>query len=429
MQKLTNEECLKRFVKAHGNHYDYSKVKYESQSKKVCIICPEHGEFWQSPVDHWEGKGCPKCAKESAGKHSIKGNKEEFIKKARKVHGNKYDYSKVEYKGLCKKVCIICPEHGEFWQSPVNHLSGRGCSKCNKYKNYFDTTEEFIKKAREVHGDKYDYSKVKYVNHTTKVCIICPEHGEFWTTIHRHLNGAICNKCARELNGKKKIKSNKEEFIKKAREVHGDKYDYSKVEYVDSLHKVCIICPEHGEFWQVPRYHILRGCGCPNCNGVHKSYKFNLLKEFESEYAFRAFLQTNHINILLMILSNLCENNPKYKPIEKDIEKALKNTPSKNPIKYLEEKYSSIAEIEEPEIKESIDIDFDDDNALDAIVKTSDETEQEKEATLADLIKNEKKVAKTLKKIEHMLTPELRDQIMNKYENDKLRIRFANMEK
>lgn len=182
---------------------------------------------------------------------------EDFIKKAREIHGDKYDYSKVEYIKRNQKVCIICPVHGEFWQTPGNHLCGNGCSECSGKKK--SNTEDFIKKAKEIHGDRYDYSKVNYVNNETPVCIICPEHGEFWQTPYNHIKGCGCQKCAGV------IKSNTEEFVKKAKEIHGDRYDYSNVNYTNSHTVVQIICPEHGEFLQQPTNH-LRGCGCPYCN-------------------------------------------------------------------------------------------------------------------------------------------------------------------
>ena len=122
----------------------------------------------------------------------------DFVKRAREVHGNKYDYSKVEYVNSKTKVCIICPKHGEFWQKPNRHLSGDGCPKCgieSRQKIRSLTTEDFVKKAREIHGDKYDYSKVNYVDTHTKVCIICPEHGEFWQTPADHLRGIGCPNC------------------------------------------------------------------------------------------------------------------------------------------------------------------------------------------------------------------------------------------
>ena len=183
-------------------------------------------------------------------------NRELLIERAKKVHGDKYDYSKVEYNGIHTKVCIICPKHGEFWQEPNSHLHGNGCPKCAGLKKL--TTEEFIEKAKEVHGNKYDYSKVEYVNGKTKVCIICPIHGEFWQTPSAHIHQKQgCIYCSGR-------KLNLNSFIEKAKKIHGDKYDYSKVEYVNNNTKVCIVCPEHGEFWQKPVNH-LRGNGCPKC--------------------------------------------------------------------------------------------------------------------------------------------------------------------
>jgi len=129
---------------------------------------------------------------------------EDFIEKAREVHGDKYDYSKVNYINAQEKVCIICSEHGEFWQKPYNHLQGNGCPEC--IRNSW-TTEKFIKKAREVHGDKYDYSKVEYKDVRTPVCIILHELdrngneiGEFWQLPLSHLNGLGCNREKRGIN-------------------------------------------------------------------------------------------------------------------------------------------------------------------------------------------------------------------------------------
>ncbi len=118
---------------------------------------------------------------------------EEFIKKANEIHNNKYDYSKVEYINGKAKVCIICPEHGEFYQEANSHLQGIGCPRCGETGKY--TTPEWIKKVKQVHGSKYDYSKVEYINSQTKVCIICPEHGEFWQKPYSHLQGQGCPIC------------------------------------------------------------------------------------------------------------------------------------------------------------------------------------------------------------------------------------------
>lgn len=118
---------------------------------------------------------------------------EEFIAKAKAVHGDRYDYSKVEYVGYRIPVTIICKEHGEFPQKPVLHLSGYGCSICSGRKKM--RTVDFINRAKSVHGDKYDYSKTKYKGNSEEVCIICPEHGEFWQRAGNHLRGVGCKKC------------------------------------------------------------------------------------------------------------------------------------------------------------------------------------------------------------------------------------------
>ena len=278
-KKLTTEEFIKKANKKHNGKYDYSKVEYIDSHTKVCIICPEHGEFWQGPANHLSGQNCPKCA--SIEVHTNQSNKKEgFIQKAKEIHSDKYDYSKVEYINNHTKVCIICPEHGEFWQKPIHHIQGKGCPYCGGTKKL--TTKEFVEKAKQIHGDRYDYSKVEYKTTETKVCIICPEHGEFWQTPHAHLAGQNCPKCCGN------IKLSTEEFIKRANEIHKEKYDYSKVDYLGADTKVCIICPEHGEFWQTPHNHISGKQGCPECN-TSKNSKIvqkieTILKEFNIQY-------------------------------------------------------------------------------------------------------------------------------------------------
>ena len=145
------------------------------------------------------------------------------------------------------------------------------------------TTDEFIKKAREVHGDKYDYSKVEYINKRTKVCIICPIHGEFYQLAGDHMRGHGCRKC-----GSDKVadvcRYDKITFIEKANEIHNHKYDYSKVEYINANTKVCIICPEHGEFWQTPASHLCKR-GCPKCKISHgELFIENYLKSIDINY-------------------------------------------------------------------------------------------------------------------------------------------------
>ena len=146
-----------------------------------------------------------------------------FIEKARQIHNDKYDYSKVNYVNSRTKVCIICPEHGEFWQTPHNHLKGYGCAECGKEKSHLPkiTTEDFIAKSKERHGNKYDYSKAYYKTGDAKVCIICPEHGEFWQTPSNHINGSGCPKCANEKRKNALLKDTKL-FVDVATLVHDE---------------------------------------------------------------------------------------------------------------------------------------------------------------------------------------------------------------
>ena len=272
MKKKTTEQFIKESNLIHNFKYDYSKTNYVNARIKVCIICPEHGEFWQKPNSHLQGCGCPLCC------CNIKSNTSEFIQKAKEIHGNKYDYSKVNYIDSKTKVCIICPEHGEFWQKPYDHLHSHGCSKCSG--NGKITTDEFIQKAREVHGDKYDYSKVNYVNSQTKVCIICPEHGEFWQTPSDHLRGHSCPNCGLQLISIKNSKTI-DDYINKCNCIHNNKYDYTCSNYIDYATKVCIICPEHGKFWQ-NLYDHSTGHGCPKCanqQSVGEEEIINFIKE------------------------------------------------------------------------------------------------------------------------------------------------------
>ena len=196
MAKLTTEEFIKKAREVHGDKYDYSKVEYVNSTTKVCIICPKHGEFLQKPAIHLQGKGCLKCGRERTAQFHSK-SLEQFLQDAKKAHGNKYDYSRVKFVNFQTRVSIICPVHGEFYQSPTAHLQGSGCPKCGNDRTALRmNNDSFIKKAKAVHGDRYDYSKVQYVHNKTEVCIICREHGEFWQKPKNHLSGYGCPICS-----------------------------------------------------------------------------------------------------------------------------------------------------------------------------------------------------------------------------------------
>jgi hypothetical protein len=193
----------------------------------------------------------------------------EFIASARVIHGNKYDYSKAEYKNYNTNICIICPTHGEFDQLPYNHTKQKsGCPRCSKNKRL--TTKEFIIRANEIHNGKYDYSKVNYINNRTKIIIICPIHGAFIQSPDIHIsspNYCGCPKCGGT------IKSNNNQFILAARNVHDNKYNYSLVHYNTAHKKVIIKCNTcNTVFQQAPTDH-LNGKGCCICNQSHGERK------------------------------------------------------------------------------------------------------------------------------------------------------------
>lgn len=257
----------------HGSKYDYSKTKYESTHKKVIIVCPKHGEFKQRPSSHLMGHGCRFC---NGGCGS---NTNSFIKKANKIHDNRYNYSAVRYINNTTKIIIICSIHGEFKQTPQCHLVGQGCPKCGRTRSIDsrrDTTKSFIVKSKKKHGNEYDYSKVQYVNQRTKIIIICKKHGEFLQAPNDHIQGHGCVKCGNKLSISCLFLST-EDFITKANLRHNNKYDYSKVNYKSTYEKVTIMCPKHGEFKQRPNSH-LNGSGCPNCPAITSSGHKELLE-------------------------------------------------------------------------------------------------------------------------------------------------------
>lgn len=190
------------------------------------------------------------------------------IEKAKAVHGNKYNYNKLNYTGYHNKLTIICPEHGEFYQTLSNHIHGKkGCVKCANDKigdRYRFTTEQFIEKAYKIHSNKYDYSLVEYLGNDVKVKIVCNNHGIFNQTPHDHLSGKGCVLCYRERQNNDK-RYNKDDFINTAMIVHGFKYNYSNANYINNKTKLEIICNIHGSFWMKPNVHIQSKANCPKC--------------------------------------------------------------------------------------------------------------------------------------------------------------------
>lgn len=189
---------------------------------------------------------------------------QEVLAKFRKVHGDKFDYSKVSYCTAKTKIIVTCKTHGDFLITPNNHLSGYGCPKCaGKGFTPTEQLENFIKDGNRIHNNKYDYSLVCL--NDKQLTIICPIHGKFKQLRRTHItNKSGCPSCGQLTKGQKK-QLGKDEFIEKANKIHKSKYTYSNVVYQGAHKKVSVTCPTHGDFPITPANHWSNGVGCPSC--------------------------------------------------------------------------------------------------------------------------------------------------------------------
>lgn len=251
-----------------------------------------------------------------------------FIMRSIDVHGHKYLYDKTVYSSALGKLTITCRLHGDFEQTASKHISGgQGCPICAN--NRVKTTDQFIIDAIRVHGNEYSYKDTKYVNDSSQVVITCRYHGNFSQKATNHLQGKGCMKCYG--NETKSL----EQFITEAVEVHGPRYSYDKVIYINKSTKVEIICYTHGPFLQTPGHHINSGNGCPLCNekdpsnivyifSEGKNYKIGITSDIDRRKA----QQERSSNLLLKLIAS-----KKY-PSEKearDVERQVHNLPYHNP--------------------------------------------------------------------------------------------------
>lgn len=189
IKKLITKDFIKKSTEKHGDYYDYSKSVYVGAKKPIIIICPKHGEFQQLAANHMHKSGCLKCSEERKVTTI-----EHFVDVCSKIHNDKYGYEEVVITNLNNFVKIHCPEHGYFLQRPTGHMAGHGCRKC--VGSHQPSTEEFIEKANTKHNSKYEYNDVEYYNSKTKVNITCSHHGDFLQTPSDHLHGYGCPACA-----------------------------------------------------------------------------------------------------------------------------------------------------------------------------------------------------------------------------------------
>ena len=201
--------------------------------------------------------------------HLLALTNDDFIKWATEVHNYRYNYSLVKYINGRTKIEIICPTHGIFTQLPPDHLHGSNCPECakiNRQINHTKTHIAFIKEAMNIHKNKYNYSLTNYAGILKKIKIICPEHNMFLQRPNDHLTGHGCKKCGIKSRNDL-LKKSIENFILEAKKVHKDKYDYSFVDYKNTMSYISIFCKKHNScFKQRPYSHISKKAGCPKCS-------------------------------------------------------------------------------------------------------------------------------------------------------------------
>ena len=297
--KEKQTEKLKEIILSKNPILDVSKILYENHVSSVIIICPIHGQFKKTPNTIFNKQTndllCPYCLRESIRQKT----EDIFFKKAYEKWGHYYDYSKTIINNHKSKITVICPIHGKFEVLAHNHISNRknvgGCPKCSEVRvhNHLmkEGEEKLVKFIKTKWGDLYSLDKFVYKGDKKKITLICPKHGEFSIRPNNLKHSYGCPRCSVEtiFSRKHNASTNNEVFINLSKKIHGDKYDYSKVEYVNNKTKVCIICSEHGEFWQLPCNH-LHGFGCPKCGQKYQKERkiilqYSLNGEFIREWA------------------------------------------------------------------------------------------------------------------------------------------------
>lgn len=264
--RTSPEAWIQQARKVHGGRYFYGLCLFTGAEKKVTVGCPEHGWFSVQAYTHLRGVNCGKCS------GNRKKGKDLWVLQAKATHGDKFDYSKVEYRSANHSVTIVCPEHGQFQQTAKLHLTGKGCPKCShsrRGEQSRKTTASFVSEAKAVHGEKYDYASAAYRGNKKKVVIICKQHGAFEQTPNAHLRGSGCPKCASTVTGKNRALG-LQGLSERSLEKFGDAYDFSENEaYIKKQHKLNAkhkLCGTRFSISAEGHLDSVHG-GCPKCAG------------------------------------------------------------------------------------------------------------------------------------------------------------------
>ena len=302
-QQCAFNGCQKQFTTSHNFIMYCSEVCRQKANTATCEHC---GNEYLKP-----NQKSVYCSRKCSANGRVKSDTDEFVAEARRIHGNKYDYRKSVYKGTTHLITITCPKHGDWQTHPRNHTTLKcGCNVCGYEAASTKLNlpwDEWLQKARSLHCDFYDYSKAKksYVNGESLLTLICPRHGEFQQRACKHLLGG-CMECG----GRKQLTC--EEFVSKSRKVHGDKYDYTRSNYINNAIAVEIICPTHGSFMQIPASHMA-GANCRKCVGAEK-YTVEMFVEASKKvhgdkYDYSLILELNTLNDRVTII---CPEHGKF---------------------------------------------------------------------------------------------------------------------
>lgn len=313
-RRKTAEENFWRVVAdLWGDAYDYSKFQYLGSTIKTTVTCKKHGDFSTKPTYLVNGNGCPACGKEKvlATAERKKLGWEGFVRKARELHGDLYEYPEQEYIGNKNKVQIICRKHGAFWQKPNGHLLGRGCPECandgKRTRNALVSAlvkEGLLARLQKVNR-AWEYDLRTFAGMEKPMRCVCPTHGEFFAWPNNLLKNSGCRGC-----GELKLQAHMlerrltlEEVELRGQSVYGDLFEYHRVEHSEKGAMVFGRCTKHNVEWRqaAEGYAVYNPCGlCTRHLSKGEQQVFDFLSNLtKAETRNRTILKPKELDIYL----------------------------------------------------------------------------------------------------------------------------------